>query len=527
VSLPTNRRRVLVLEILTAGPARDWYSRFVSDPNYFGVIASVVSLWCQEMGAQVVYRTYTGRENPEDLLAGEWDVAFIAAYTRGAWTAYACSHLLRSRGTVTALGGPHAHAYPEDSAEHFDFVLGFTDQEVLREVLEGAPAKPHQPGRWIDCGGHSAELPSLRRRAGFIDTASRKAWLLRAVPLLASYGCPFSCAFCSDAEIPFRQVAPARIEDDVRFAIERWPGALMVWHDPNFGVRFDDLLGAIERATRHRTGRFLAETTLSLLTPERVERLGKAGFVGLLPGIENWEGFGAKMGLGRATPDERMEHLSAKLRAFTNVIPFLQVNFVFGVEPEAEARQTPLTLEFLRRVPAAWPNLNLFQAWGRLSPLARSLARDGRLLDVPFPLLDQKICVNVAGDFRASIRAYIAVTEAAISRGAVQARLLANRGWQARVVNLLRGLGREQRQRIRWQRRVLSWLESDRGVRDFFDGRSAVVPPQLRALALQRVGPFASLLPAGVADYARSGRRRRPLREHGPLQPEGVEDASC
>src|SRR4029453_7377953 len=71
------------------------------------------------------------------------DLIFIGAFTEAALLAYALSNLFRSRGAVTVLGGPHARCYPEDARKYFDYVLGFTDQTGIREVLEDC--SPHRP----------------------------------------------------------------------------------------------------------------------------------------------------------------------------------------------------------------------------------------------------------------------------------------------------------------------------------------------------------------------------------------------
>ena len=507
------KRTVLVLEILTAGPGDGWYSRLIAHPNYHGVMASVVGVWCQDLGANVTYRTYTGSEDPTALLSGDWDVAFISSYSRGAWTAYTASHLLRARGTVTALGGPHSHAYPEDSRRWFDFVLGFTDREAVREVLEGGPSKNGE-GRLIDRGRNPEQFPALERRAEFVDVAMKKAWLLRTVPLLASSGCPYTCSFCSDADVSFVPADLGAVEEDVRFARKRWPGALLVWHDPNFGVRFDPLLTAIERALDGVRGRFLAESTLSVLSKDRVERLARAGFVALLPGIENWSDYGAKMGLTRASPAGRVEATAIQFNEMLRVIPFVQANFVLGVDPEGEKENAALTIEFLRRVPGVWPNISLIMAWGRLSPLSRELASEGRILNVPFPLTDQKVCWNIVTDGRPALEAGIRILEETTASRAVARRFAATLGWQSKLVNVLRTWGGENRRRLQWYRQMLSWLQRDTAFGNFFDGTSDVVPTQLRELALSRMGPFQDVLPAELAEEALTGRRRNPLVEH-------------
>ncbi len=60
------------------------------------------------------------------------DIIFIGAFTEAAQTAYALSNLLRSRGAVTVLGGPHARCYPEDAINYFDYVVGFTDKNIIQ-----------------------------------------------------------------------------------------------------------------------------------------------------------------------------------------------------------------------------------------------------------------------------------------------------------------------------------------------------------------------------------------------------------
>ncbi len=61
---------------------------------------------------------------------------------------------------------------------------------------------------------------------------------------------------------------------------------IVAWHDPNFGVRFNDYMTAIEDVVPKGRMRFIAESSLSLLSEPNLKRMQRNGFVGILPGIE-------------------------------------------------------------------------------------------------------------------------------------------------------------------------------------------------------------------------------------------------
>lgn len=484
--------RVLVLELLTGGGERGWYAQRVKVPNFFGIMAQTVAVWCEELGADVTYRPFTGRQGLPELIRGEWDVVFVSSWTRTAWVAYALAAALAERGVVTVLGGPHAHAHPEEARARFDYVLGFTDRDVVAQVLA---ERTRGSGVRLAAAAHPAELPSLRRRAPFVRVALAEARLVRVVPLLASFGCPYTCNFCSDAAVPFRPRGLDAVTDDVVAVGELFPGALAFWHDPTFGVRFDELLDAIERAGSGV--RFGAESTLSLLTPARVARLARARFVAMLPGIESFGGYADKQGVRGLSGAERVRATAERVDALVRAVPYVQVNLIagLGAGPEAEA----LAQAFVAAAPGAWPNVNLAIAYGEMSPLARELAAAGRVVPVPAPLLDQKTCSNVrADDPGAAFREALALVETATRPDVMIARLRASGGLRARVVHLARAYGREQRRRVRWYREAARLADTDRGFRGFFEGTTTRVPERLVALTRERLGDWARWLPPGL-----------------------------
>src|SRR5437016_233216 len=126
--------RIGVIDLVARGPTRACFARVMS-ANLASIMPQVVSVWCQQEGHEVAFVCYTGFENLLQELPDDVDLVFLSAFTEAAQTAYALSNLLRSRGAITALGGPHARCYPQDALRYFDYVLGFTDRESLQGVL--------------------------------------------------------------------------------------------------------------------------------------------------------------------------------------------------------------------------------------------------------------------------------------------------------------------------------------------------------------------------------------------------------
>src|SRR6476469_5322479 len=136
------RLRVGILDLVTKSPKVSLYGRLMN-ANLASIMPQVIGVWCEQEGHDVTLVCYTGLEDLVSELPQDLDVLFIGAFTQSAQLAYALSNLFRRRGTVTVLGGPHARCYPEDSRKYFDYVLGFTDREVVQELL--AECEQHRP----------------------------------------------------------------------------------------------------------------------------------------------------------------------------------------------------------------------------------------------------------------------------------------------------------------------------------------------------------------------------------------------
>ncbi len=391
----TGRRRVRVgvVDLIARKAMRSPYARMMN-ANYVSIMPQAIAAWAEELGCEVQYDTYTGFEDLRRTLPHDIDILFLSAFTPAAYLAYSISNLYRRRGVVTVLGGPHARAYATDARRHFDYVAGFADKALIRELLHHGEPQP-RGGVLVSAARQPRELPGVRQRWRFARQALAKSRVIAAVPMLGSLGCPYDCSFCVDATVDYQTLPYEQIREDLVFLTQQLERPVVGWHDPNFGVRFDEYMAAIDAAVRPGAIRFVAESSLSLLTEPHVKALAARGFQGIIVGIESWFGFGAKArqraNVGMAKADAIGRHVDL----VTRYIPHVQTNFVWGLDDDVGAEPFELTRRFMELAPAAFPVHSLFTAFGDSAPLGTELAREGRVLDVPYHCQDTSIIHNV------------------------------------------------------------------------------------------------------------------------------------
>src|SRR3546814_19645986 len=149
-------------------------------------------------------------------------------------------------------------------------------------------------------------MPNLRARWKFVEANLRKAPFLKIVPMIGSMGCPYTCSFCIDSVVPYQPLPFEEIGNDLRFLKTKMRRPRVGWHDPNFGVRFEDYMAVLEAAVPQGGMRFIAESSLSLLSEAHVKRLQPNGFAAVLPGLEPWYDLSHKTKTGGRTADDKL-----------------------------------------------------------------------------------------------------------------------------------------------------------------------------------------------------------------------------
>ena len=490
--------RVGVIDLVTKGPERGLYSR-VMNANLVSIMPQVVAVWCEQQGHDVTFVCFTGFENLADELPTNVDVVFIGAFTESAQLAYAVSSLLRSRGAITALGGPHARCYPQDAQKYFDYVLGFTDRSVINDVL--ADCSPHRPlGLRLAAAGQPDALPGVEERWKFIEPTLRKAPVIKLVPMIGSLGCPYTCSFCIDAEIPYQPMSFDLLKSDLRFLLTKYKRPLVGWHDPNFGVRFNDYMDAIEDAVPANSIDFIAESSLSILSEPHVKRMKAAGFKGILPGIESWFSLGDKSKTGSRLGMEKVRQVSDHVNMILTHIPYMQTNFVLGLDCDEGPEPFELTKRFVDLSPGAFPSYSLLTAFGQAAPLNLEYQQQRRVLPHPFHLLNNHHAMNVTPKNYAWTDFYdhvIGLTEYTYSWRAIANRFRANKGVIPSWMNVVRAVSSEGFGRIKYYNKVRRSLDTDPQMQRYFRGETTDIPQFYLDRARGSMGAFYQHLPEG------------------------------
>ena len=268
-------------------------------------------------------------------------------------------------------------------------MFGFTDRELIHDLLRDPhPQRPE--GVCLSRPAQPTNLPGVRERWKFIAPTLAKAPLVKIVPMLGSIGCPYTCSFCIDANLPYQAMPAEQLREDIVFLTKTMRRPRISWYDPNFGVRFDEVMAAIEKAAPPGSVDFLAESSLSLLGEPHLKRLRRNDFKVILPGIESWYDMGNKSKTGTNVGLDKVHQVADHIRLIQSYIPYVQTNFVLGLDVDAGDEPFELTKRFIDLAPGMFPGFSLLTAFGQASPLNLEFQRDGRLLPFPFHFLNNR-----------------------------------------------------------------------------------------------------------------------------------------
>jgi hypothetical protein len=316
--------------------------------------------------------------------------------------------------------------------------------------------------------------------------------------MLGSLGCPYNCSFCIDSTVAYQPLEFDLIKEDLSFLLTKFKRPIVAWHDPNFGVRFNDYMNAIGETIPENSIDFIAESSLSILSETHVKRLSRNGFKAMLPGIESWYDMGNKSKTGSSTGMDKVKLVSEQINMILRYIPYVQTNFVLGLDCDKGEEPFELTKKFVDLTPGAFPGYSLLSAFGQAAPLNLQYQESNRILPFPFHFLDNNHAMNVKPinytwtEFYSNI---ISLGEHTFSWGSILKRLIATKAFVPRWMNVVRAISSEGFGRIAYYKEILKQLNSDTKFRDYFEQETTVLPQFYLKIMEKELGVLWRFLP--------------------------------
>ena len=154
------------------------------------------------------------------------------------------------------------------------------------------------------------------------------------------------------------------------------------------------------------------------------------------------------------------EHVNMILR----YIPYVQTNFVLGLDTDEGPEPFELTKRFLDLAPGAFPAYSLLSAFGRAAPLNLEYQRAGRVLPFPFTFLNNNHAMNVRPKNYAWPEFYdqlVDLSRYSFSWRAIGRRLGATDGAIPKWMNVVRAMSSEGWGRIAYHSTIRRLLDED------------------------------------------------------------------
>ncbi len=488
--------RVGILELISDSVWQNPGSRFYGTRfrrHYASIMPQTVAVWCRQLGHEVTYATYYGQKDPGTLLPEQLDVLFISTYTHASATGYALARLHRRRGALTVIGGPHARSFPADCLRFFDLAVHDCDKELVEGILSGG----YDRGQVVSSGRALTEIPTVEERLPYIIkssvTAGRPPYAAN-IGLLSSVGCPYTCDFCVDWSSRYVSIAGDRLRADLQFIARRFPGVYVSYHDPNFGIRFDETMDIIASLPQEQRNPYVMESSLSILKGPRLKRLKETNCFYTAPGIESWSDYSNKTGVGRNGGRDKLEGVIQRLAEIHEFVPNIQANFIFGTDVDVGKEPVEMTKEFIRRAPYVWPTINIPTPYGR-TPLYDDYLAKGRILtSMPFAFYYMPYLVMTLKNYTPMeyYESLIDIYSAANSLRLLKARVDSTPDTSLKILYFLRAFAFQGI--LAKLRRTRRRLREDAEFLGFHEGRILRLPAYYRRLYAKRMGRYAELI---------------------------------
>ncbi len=288
------------------------------------------------------------------------DVVGISTITSTAPRAYMLADKFREMGIPVIMGGPHVTFQTKEALEHADFVIRGEGEKALMaffDAWEGKTDYETVPNLSFKTNGNIVHNPLVPNnsdldRLPFPDLEElhynpKRLAGYRTIPILASRGCPFDCAFCSVTSM-FGKQYRFRSTQNIIEELRRYDDKknIIFFYDDNFAAnpkRTKELLHAmIEENFKFKwTTQVRADVAKDL---EMVRLMKKAGCHTLYIGFESVN----PESLKEMKKKQTVEEIGRAVKVLRNNKIHIHGMFVFGFD-EDDWKTVKKTVRFAKK----------------------------------------------------------------------------------------------------------------------------------------------------------------------------------
>jgi radical SAM superfamily enzyme YgiQ (UPF0313 family) len=193
-------------------------------------------------------------------------------------------------------GGPHPSVLPETIPATFDYVVVGEGEISALEIIEGrAPGRVIQGIQIPDDEMDLLPWPNIDHYWDKPYNWGLKLFghseITPTISLNTSRGCPFPCKFCGVQDVSggkFRHVCAERVFEHVMYLKEKYHAKGIYFREDNFTVNLKRVDKFCDLILEHGVDiKWACESRVNKLKPEMIEKMAKAGCVGLYIGVES------------------------------------------------------------------------------------------------------------------------------------------------------------------------------------------------------------------------------------------------
>src|SRR5690606_13952414 len=221
-----------------------------------------------------------------------------------------------------------------------------------------------------------------------------------------------------------------------------------------------------------------------------------------LPGIESWFDLGNKSRTGQKQGLEKLEVVAEHVNLILKYIPFVQANFVLGLDNDQGADPFRISKKFVDIVPGVFPAYTLLTSFGSAAPANLGYLINDRVLPFPFHFPNNQRVMYVKPlnytwpEFYDRV---IDLLKHSYSWKAMRRRAQSNTNFNAEIANFGRAISSSgPRVRIKYYEEKRRLLEEDSAFRAYFEGDTDKLPAFFLNEIKAELGPFMKWLPKGA-----------------------------